>query len=379
MTCFLSARRIFLFSQIFLAGLAWGLSATAARAQSQIDPAFAHVLGEGRWAAVILLVLLVFGAHGLSRRSIPQNRQWQTRGMLYAGLALAPALLFVAGFVLLAMDVVGGVFDGFKAGRTFADPWKPSVLRLHYILMTAGGLALIFAAGGWAGVRSGREPGGGAEIRPGPGAHQSVTQPPAIPARNTPDSYGWVTRFLHWTIAGSFLLLVPMGILMSALPDTAPYRGALYLIHKSLGVTVLALALARIVWHFVSPRPGPHKSLRRWEKTLSRLVHLSLYALMLGFPISGYLMSTYYDVTTSAYFFDLPKLAAKDPDAGRNAAFVHKLVLPGLFYLLVSLHLLGVLKHQFFDRRPEIFRRMGLTPRPGAGRGQAGAAQRQAD
>lgn len=92
----------------------------------------------------------------------------------------------------------------------------------------------------------------------------------------TPPSYAPSQKVLHWAVAVLIVALVPIALAMANLPD-GPVKNALYEWHKSFGLTVLALALARLLvraargaprWRPACPpgsagRPTP----RTWRST----------------------------------------------------------------------------------------------------------------
>lgn len=99
--------------------------------------------------------------------------------------------------------------------------------------------------------------------------------------------------FLHWFMAVFYLLLFAGGIYMTDLPREVSYRGSLYTFHKTLGVLVMSLLLARIS---VLLGVVLHKYRRCLPKTTPRwwrmaVLHIALYAFMLLVPLSGYLFS----------------------------------------------------------------------------------------
>ena len=75
--------------------------------------------------------------------------------------------------------------------------------------------------------------------------------------KNT-DRWGGVSQLLHWTIAVLILSIGTVGLVMGELPRS-PKWFWVYTLHKSLGLTVLALVLVRIGWRLDAraPPPGP--------------------------------------------------------------------------------------------------------------------------
>jgi cytochrome b561 len=89
--------------------------------------------------------------------------------------------------------------------------------------------------------------------------------------RNGPDSFGLVTRAIHW---GTMLLVIAQLALGMRIEDMAPGLSNLWLygLHKTLGFAVLALVLARIGWHLAAPpRPARSGLLGRPHRALDAL------------------------------------------------------------------------------------------------------------
>jgi cytochrome b561 len=57
--------------------------------------------------------------------------------------------------------------------------------------------------------------------------------------------YDPVAVTLHWVIAFSIIAMIPLGFFMGDLPISIRFDG--YAVHKSLGLTVLALSIFRLI------------------------------------------------------------------------------------------------------------------------------------
>jgi cytochrome b561 len=134
--------------------------------------------------------------------------------------------------------------------------------------------------------------------------------------------------FLHWLMAAVYLVLFAGGIYMTDLPREVTYRGSLYTFHKTLGVVVMSLLLARIS---VLLGVVLHKYRRRLPTTTPRwwrmfALHVALYAFMLVVPLSGYLFSNANDKPMIIFGTNivLPPLIGADQGLaalGRSAHF----------------------------------------------------------
>lgn len=170
---------------------------------------------------------------------------------------------------------------------------------------------------------------------------------------NSRDSYGLVSKFLHWAMALLILGLIGVGLYMTGMADDDPLRGQIYSLHKATGVLVLMLAVLRILWLRVSHGPDLPAALLRWEQVMFRVVTGLMYLLMLLVPLSGYLLSNSAGYGVSFFgLFDLPTLVSKNETLHDIAGEAHELMSYGLLGL-VGLHVLGSLKHRFLDNNPE--------------------------
>lgn len=166
------------------------------------------------------------------------------------------------------------------------------------------------------------------------------------------DRYGLVAIALHWTIALAIIGLLVLGTVMVRLTPGSSLQFELYQLHKSLGITVLALSIVRLAWRLTHPPPPLPATLRPWEAMLARITHIGFYVLMLLLPFSGWMMvsaSVWNFPTVIFGLFTLPHLpvlstlADKKPveDALKE---VHEWLAIGIFVLLL-LHVAGALKH----------------------------------
>ena len=159
---------------------------------------------------------------------------------------------------------------------------------------------------------------------------------------NTPRAYGIVTRSLHWITAALILAALPLGAYIA---DMEPALSTLWLYgaHKTLGASVLALALLRLGWHLVSPPPPLPASAAPRADAAARLVHRSFYALLLLFPLAGWVGSSATGIDTVIFGrWTLPAIAPASPLIEEAAFAVHSGAAWTLA-ALVALHVAGAL------------------------------------
>ncbi|MEQ1602928.1 MAG: cytochrome b [Methylophilaceae bacterium] len=193
------------------------------------------------------------------------------------------------------------------------------------------------------------------------------------------NKYTKTAIILHWLIGFAILGMFGLGWFMADLPKDAPkamlfdlfdlgvYNWPLseaqsprmfyFNLHKSIGVTLLALIALRVLWRITHRPPALLVSLTAFERKLSHATHHLLYVLMVAVPVAGFLTSLYgkYGVL----WFGIPLVAGLENEA------LHKLLeevheITGIVLLVVVLlHVAGALKHKFIDK-DETLKRMSL-------------------
>ncbi len=169
-----------------------------------------------------------------------------------------------------------------------------------------------------------------------------------MPARNSSLRYGSVAQFLHWAVVLLLVIQVTLGKVADSLP-VGFERLVVMSRHKSLGITILGIAVLRLAWRWFDA-PPPEPPMPRWQLLAARLNHWALYALLFALPVSGWLLSSAANRPVSWWgLVQLPDFIA--PDGALKELFeeTHEFLVNALF-ALVALHVLAALKHQFLDR-----------------------------
>lgn len=180
--------------------------------------------------------------------------------------------------------------------------------------------------------------------------------------RNSPERWGAFAQLLHWTIAVLIIGLALVGLTMDDLPNS-PTKVKVYALHKSIGLTVLALVTPRLLWRLVDRRPPLPPGMPAWERILASLTHGLLYVAMFVMPLSGWLYNSASNFPLKWFnLFAVPALSGPDRELKHLAHEIHE----NTFYViavLFALHLAGALKHHFIDRDPTLARMTpGLSP-----------------
>jgi cytochrome b561/polyisoprenoid-binding protein YceI len=190
-------------------------------------------------------------------------------------------------------------------------------------------------------------------------------------AANTAQSYGAVAKTFHWLTALLIFTLIPLGIIANDLPyDTSEElarKAQLFSLHKTLGLTLFAVALLRILWAIANPKPKPLHPERKFEHWAAETVHWLLYGSLLLVPLTGWI---HHAATTGfapiwwPFGQSLP-LVPKDEGVAATFSGLH-VVFERVLVVALLLHIAGALKHHFVDRDNSLLRMWfaALKPAP---------------
>ena len=171
-----------------------------------------------------------------------------------------------------------------------------------------------------------------------------------ISRRSNTGRYHGAAIALHWLIAVLIVGGYYLGWIMTAIPGFTPTKLKYISWLKWIGVTVLMLAVARVLWRATHRAPALDSATPAWQKAAAHVVHGLLYLLMLAIPVSGYLYSSAAGIQV-VYLGIVPLPTFIGPDQALKATLrtVHVLLNYTLL-ALVAMHVLAALKHQFVDR-----------------------------
>jgi len=176
-----------------------------------------------------------------------------------------------------------------------------------------------------------------------------------MPFRNTTRSWGSLSKAFHWLI----VLLIINQWWIAERADELKGLAKLEALgtHKSFGMTILMLAVLRLLWRLMNPTPELTSETKPWERALARISHVSLYVLIFAMPLTGWMMSSAKNYPVSWFkLFQFPDLVAPAEQTFHQMHDLHHL----LFKVLVGvalLHVAGALKHHFIDRN-DVLKRM---------------------
>lgn len=177
--------------------------------------------------------------------------------------------------------------------------------------------------------------------------------------RNSRSRYGLVSMLLHWSVATVVFGMFALGIWMVDLDYYDTWRKAAPDLHKSIGLTLFAVMVIRVIWRWISPPPSAPSTHGKWTRLGAKFGHLFLYAGLFATMFAGYLISTADGVGISVFgLFEVPSLIDSIPDQADTAGTVH-LYLAWTLVIFAVLHGLAALKHHFIDRDATLTRMLG--------------------
>jgi cytochrome b561/polyisoprenoid-binding protein YceI len=176
-----------------------------------------------------------------------------------------------------------------------------------------------------------------------------------MPTYNTADRFGSVSKTFHWLTALLILTLMPLGLIANDMPFENSQQLAdkawMFSLHKTMGIALFFVALARIGWALSQPKPGLLHPGRKLESLAAETAHWLLYGSLVVVPLTGWI---HHAATTGfapiwwPFGQNLPLIAKSEPLAAAFAG-AHW-VLTKVLGLAVVLHIAGALKHHFIDK-----------------------------
>ncbi len=171
-----------------------------------------------------------------------------------------------------------------------------------------------------------------------------------------PTTYTATARLLHWLFAAIILTIIPMGIVMANV-DLGPRGDTLFDIHRSLGFTLLPLAIWRL-WHRLShPVPALPADLPGYQVLAAEATHWALYALLVVQPIIGWIATSAYGAPFNFFWlFNLPAIWPHNEPFSEKMFALHRWL--GFLMAAILLAHIGAAFFHHFVRKDNILMRM---------------------
>lgn len=166
-------------------------------------------------------------------------------------------------------------------------------------------------------------------------------------------SYDAVAKAIHWTI---MILLLPMlwyGFNADAVPKEE--KLAFFQNHSGIGLIILVLMVARLVWRRSHPVPPLPANTPRWQQIASKATHHGLYALVILQPLLGLLLTT--TSKGNLHPFGLFGLHIVENHTAHEIGETLHTLNAYVITALIALHIVAALYHHFI-RKDNVLKRM---------------------
>jgi cytochrome b561 len=177
-----------------------------------------------------------------------------------------------------------------------------------------------------------------------------------MPLRNTANSYGAVAKLLHW---GILVLIIAQYVLAEAAEELEDGTDKFATIanHKSIGMLILLLMIARIGWKLANRGLPPPVPMARPQRIAAAAGHGILYLLLLVLPLSGWMMSSAAGSPTALFgLFEFPMLLGENHDVHEALEEVHEALFDAVVIVAV-LHAVAAVFHHVW-LKDDTLRRM---------------------
>jgi cytochrome b561 len=173
--------------------------------------------------------------------------------------------------------------------------------------------------------------------------------------KNDNQHYGIVEKILHWLMALPTILMLSVSFFFDDFSKTTKHTmvGA----HKLIGISIFLLAIIFLIWKKINIKPAFPQNMPRWQIFLARFVHHLLMLAIIIMPLAGWIMTT-----AAGKPPKIASVALNFPGIPLDEALsgfcwnIHATV-AWLLIGLISLHVLGALKHALINK-DGVLRRM---------------------
>ncbi len=162
--------------------------------------------------------------------------------------------------------------------------------------------------------------------------------------------YTPAAKALHWFIALLIFVQFPLAWVMDGFTGLLKFQA--FNIHKSLGITVLALMILRLVWRFLNPAPQLPASMPERQRKAAYAIHSLFYLTIILMGMAGWAMisasdkpSVLFQLTRFPLLPWLSDLPAGDKKAYHEFFEGTHVLLGYVLLVLVAFHLTGALYH----------------------------------
>ena len=167
--------------------------------------------------------------------------------------------------------------------------------------------------------------------------------------KNAASRYGSLSIGIHWLMVLLFVAVYGTMELHDLFEKGSDTREAMKTWHFMLGMLVFVLVWLRLAARLSGPTPAIQPELPRLQQLSSKLLHLALYALMIGMPLIGWLILSAAGKPIPFFGLELPALIGENKDLAEQLEELHE-VIGTTGYFLIGLHTVAALYHHYIVR-----------------------------
>ena len=161
--------------------------------------------------------------------------------------------------------------------------------------------------------------------------------------KNTSETFGSVSRFFHWVLAGLVIVMLAIGFFLDNIGSPLVYQ-----LHKLTGLFIFCLAVLSILWQRFNVHPAYPETMPHWHRYLAQSGQYLILLCVLIMPLTGWFFSTaggkapmLGNLTIAMPFVDLHS------EWSKTAKMLHKTV-DYVLIGLICIHILAAFAHQFY-------------------------------
>ena len=171
----------------------------------------------------------------------------------------------------------------------------------------------------------------------------------------TNERYSFLSIGLHWLMLVLLIAVYACIELREIYPKGSDPREALKTWHFMLGLSVFVLVWLRLLARLIGPTPDIEPTPPRWQMLSAKLLHLALYALMFGLPLSGWVMLSAAGKPIPFFGLQLSALIGQNEELAKQIKEVHE-VAATVGYILAGLHAVAALAHHYMVKDNTLLR-----------------------
>lgn len=167
--------------------------------------------------------------------------------------------------------------------------------------------------------------------------------------KNTTERYGALSIGMHWVMLLLLIAVYACIELRVIYPKGTDPRDALKMWHFMLGLSVFTLVWIRLVLRLIQITPSVDQEPIVFQQLLAKAFHIGLYVLMIGMPISGWIILSGEAKPIPFFGFDLPPLIGENKVLAKSIEEIHETV-GTIGYYLIGIHTTAALFHHYIQK-----------------------------